>query len=90
MALGTEVGTCCWVTGEGPYPETSPRAGQAIMGMKVLKCCVLVGFFVFFYVESHRKLSGLQCVPSISIPCSVYIKPPTESHSEREISSDTR
>lgn len=54
-------------------------------------CAFVYGvFFVFFYVLNHRKLSGLQCVPSISVPRSVYIKHPTESHRELEISSDTR
>lgn len=90
MALWTEAGTCLCVTREGPYPEASPRAGQAIMGVKLLKCCVLVGFFVVFYVLSHRKLSGLQCVPSIRVPRRACIKHPTESHSKHEIPSDRR
>lgn len=101
------MGTCCLVTGEGPYPALLPllkpapgeprtswggKVAPKMCASEMLCGCWLVGFFfcVVCFVLNHRELLGLQRVPSISTPHSVYIKHPTESHREREISDDRR
>lgn len=94
---GTGMGTCVLLGDWGgtlPRPplsaETSPRGKRGSENVCFWNVVWLLGFFVVCFVLNHRKLLGLQRVPSISTPRSVYNKHPTESHREREISDDRR